>query len=107
MSLTVLYWILIAVMLVGIVGAVIPGVPGPSLILGAIVVWGLVNGFSSVGWALGVVIAVLILGTGVELLASYWGRNRQARVSGGRLGQLSAYSWGFSVYCPLFWWLVP
>ncbi|MBD0314181.1 MAG: DUF456 domain-containing protein, partial [Microcoleus sp. T3-bin5] len=39
MNTTILYWILIAVMVVGVIGAVVPAVPGPSLILGAILVW--------------------------------------------------------------------
>ena len=46
MWLTALYGILIVVMLVGIVGAVVPGLPGPSLILGAIVVWCIATKFA-------------------------------------------------------------
>jgi hypothetical protein len=33
MSITLLYWRLIALMLVGVVGAVVPGLPGSSLIV--------------------------------------------------------------------------
>ncbi len=62
----VLYCILVLVMLVGIIGAVVPAIPGSSLILGAILVWGVVNGFTEIGWALGTAIAVLLLSVGVD-----------------------------------------
>ena len=57
----VLYGLLVLVMVVGIAGAVIPALPGSSLILVAIIVWGAVKGFSSVTVALVVAIAVLLL----------------------------------------------
>jgi uncharacterized protein len=59
MSLTLLYWILIALMLVGVVGAVVPGIPGSSLIVVAILVWGFVQGLSAINLALGVAVVVL------------------------------------------------
>ena len=34
----ILYWVLVAVMAIGIIGAVVPGIPGTSLILVAIMV---------------------------------------------------------------------
>jgi uncharacterized protein YqgC (DUF456 family) len=87
MNITILYWILIAVMLVGVIGAVVPAVPGPSLILGAILVWTVVQGFGNVSWPPTIAIfVILILSAGVEFLASYWGAKRPGRVSGVRLG---------------------
>lgn len=74
MDITILYWILIAVMLVGVIGAVVPAVPGPSLILGAILVWTVVQGFGNVSWTPFIAIfVILILSAAVEFLASYWG----------------------------------
>ncbi|MGF1493648.1 MAG: hypothetical protein ACFBSC_14565 [Microcoleaceae cyanobacterium] len=46
MTMMILYWVLVLVMLVGIIGAVVPVIPGSSLILAAILNWGLVQGFS-------------------------------------------------------------
>ena len=54
-----LYWLLVALMVVGIIGAVVPGIPGTSLILAAIVIWGAVQGFASVTVPLIVAIAHL------------------------------------------------
>jgi hypothetical protein len=92
MLMTILYWILIAVMLVGVVGAVVPGIPGPSLILGAILVWIIVQvsqGVANVNWLpLIAIFLILILSAGVELLASYWGA-RQAGAS--KWGQIGAF----------------
>lgn len=92
MLITVVYWILIAVMLVGVVGAVVPGIPGPSLILGAILVWIIVQvsqGVANVNWLpLIAIFLILILSAGVEFLATYWGA-RQAGAS--KWGQIGAF----------------
>lgn len=73
MDLTILYWIVIAVMVVGVVGAVLPVIPGPSLILIALVVWYGVTGFAGAGWPLVAIFIMLILSAAVEYLATYWG----------------------------------
>ncbi|WP_293104554.1 hypothetical protein [Moorena sp. SIOASIH] len=39
MNLAILYWVLIGLMLVGVLGATLPGLPGTSLILMAMAVW--------------------------------------------------------------------
>lgn len=88
MSLTVLYWILVAVMIVGVIGAVVPAVPGSSLILGAIIIWGVVNGFASVSWALGVAIFILLLSIGIDFLASYYGAKRAGASNWGQIGAI-------------------
>jgi len=72
-----LYWSLVAVMVVGIIGAVVPAIPGTSLILVAILIWGAVQGsFNSIGLPLIVATFVLIMGIGIDLLATYWGAKR-------------------------------
>jgi uncharacterized protein len=75
---TVVYWVLLVVMLLGIAGAVIPAVPGPTLIVGAIAISGLVYGWSNVMVPLIVALVVLalcfaILG-GQKAGASHWGQ---------------------------------
>lgn len=84
---TVLYGLLIAVMLVGIVGAVVPGIPGTILILAAIVIWGAVNGFAGLGIPLIVAIVALVGNMGIDFLAAYLGA-KQAGAS--RWGQIGA-----------------
>lgn len=34
-----LYWLLVALMVVGVIGSIVPGIPGTSLILVAIIIW--------------------------------------------------------------------
>ncbi len=87
-STIVLYWLLVALMVVGIIGAVVPGVPGTSLILIGITAWGLIRGFSSVGVALAVAIVVLISSIGIDFLASYWGAKKAGASNWGQVGAI-------------------
>ncbi|MDY7021871.1 MAG: DUF456 family protein [Cyanobacteriota bacterium] len=95
-----LYWILVVVMFVGIIGAVVPGIPGSSLILGAILVWGLVNGFSELGWALGIAIAVLLLSIGIDFLAAYLGARQAGASRWGQIGAIIGFVLGFFGFLP-------
>jgi uncharacterized protein len=73
----VLYWLLVVVMAAGVIGAALPAVPGTSIILAAIVVWGFIlKDFSIVAWPLGVAIAVLVFSFGIDFLAGYWGAEK-------------------------------
>jgi uncharacterized protein YqgC (DUF456 family) len=99
MLITILYWILIAVMLVGVVGAVVPGIPGPSLILGAILVWTVVQvsqGMANVNWLplIGIFL-ILILSAGVEFLATYWGARQAGASKWGQIGAFVGLALGF------------
>lgn len=86
MNIVIVYWVLIAVMIVGVVGAVVPGLPGPSLILGAILVWVVVQGFN-VNWLpLIAIFAILILSAAVEFLATYWGAKQAGASKWGQIG---------------------
>lgn len=85
----ILYWLLVALMVVGIIGAVVPGIPGTSLILIAIVIWGAVQGsLGSVGVPLAVAISVLLLSVGIDFLATYWGARRAGASSWGQIGAI-------------------
>lgn len=87
MSLLLLYWILLGVMALGVVGAFLPMLPGISLILAAILVWGIATGFSGVGWALVVTVITLVLSGIVDFLAAYFGAKQ---AGGSRWGQIGA-----------------
>jgi uncharacterized protein len=76
MNLIILYWILIAVMVVGILGELLPAIPGMSLIVLAMIVWGVVTKFAGMGVAIAVAFVVLLLSIGVEYLASYLGAKK-------------------------------
>jgi uncharacterized protein YqgC (DUF456 family) len=83
-----LYWLLVLVMVVGVVGAVVPALPGIGLIVGAIAVWGLVAGFAGLKWALGVAIAALVLSLAIDYLAGVLGAQR---VGASHWGQIGAF----------------
>lgn len=91
----VIYWLLVIVMVVGIIGAVVPGIPGASLILGAIIIWGLIKGFASVGIALVVTCAVLLLSIGVDFLATFYGAKRAGASHWGQIGAIIGLIAGF------------
>lgn len=82
----VVYGLLVLLMAVGVVGAIIPTLPGITLVLGAMVVWGLVAGFSSLKWALGVGVVALILSLLIDYLAGVLGAQRVGASGWGQAG---------------------
>jgi len=90
-----LYWLLVSLMVIGVIGAVVPAIPGISLIIVAIVIWGAVNGFATVSLPLGIAIVVLLLSIGVDLLATYWGAKQAGASSWGVWGAMIGLTLGF------------
>ncbi len=85
----ILYWLLFALMIVGVIGAVVPGIPGTSLILIAIVIWGAVQGsLSTVSLPLLVGVGVLVLNIGIDIMASYWGAKQAGASKWGQIGAI-------------------
>jgi len=61
-------------MFIGLVGTVLPVLPGPVLIFAGALIFAVFDGFQTVGWPIVVVIGVLALvATGVDLLTSSLG----------------------------------
>ena len=73
MDITTIYWIVLGVMGLGVIGAIIPGLPGSSIILIAILGWSIATGFAGIGLPMILIFTVLILSAGVEYLALYFG----------------------------------
>lgn len=88
MDITILYWVLVAFMVVGALGAVLPGIPGAILILAAVVIWGAVQGFSNVALPLAITVLVLLLNIGVDFLANYWGAKQVGASKWGQIGSI-------------------
>jgi uncharacterized protein len=84
----IIYWLLVAVMVVGVIGSVVPALPGVALIIIAIIVWGAINGFATVAVSLGVAIAVFLLGIGVDFLATFWGAKKAGASRWGQIGAI-------------------
>jgi uncharacterized protein YqgC (DUF456 family) len=96
-----LYWLLVLVMVVGVIGAVVPALPGITLIVGAIVLWGLVAGFAGLKWALGVAIAALILSFIIDYLAGILGAQRVGASNWGQIGAFVGMFLGLFGLLPL------
>lgn len=86
MGLEVLYWVLVVVMVIGIIGTVVPIIPGVSLILGAIAIWLVATGFQTLTLPIIAAIAILIVGIGVEYLAAYVGARQFGASSWAQVG---------------------
>lgn len=87
MSILILYWVLVAVMVVGIIGAVVPAIPGISLIAGAALVWAIAAGFTqSTLIPLIIAVVMLVLGIGIDFLAGYLGAKQAGASKWGQIG---------------------
>lgn len=86
MSLVVLFWVVVAVMVVGIAGIVIPVLPGTSLILIAMAVWAIATQFANITWPLIAAFVALLVGTALEVLALYWGVQKAGASSWSQIG---------------------
>ena len=95
MDLTTIYWIVLALMAVGVIGAVVPGLPGTSLILVAILIWCFATGFANVGLPLIFIFAVLILSTVVQYIAVYFGAKQTGASKWSQYGAVAGMVLGF------------
>ena len=92
----IIYWLLVALMVVGIIGAVVPAIPGSSLILTAIIIWGFVSGsFAAIKIPLIVTVFVLLLSIGVDFLAGYLGAKQAGASKWGQIGAVVGLLVGF------------
>lgn len=92
----IIYWLLVAVMIFGVIGAVVPAIPGTSLILISIIIWGFVSGsFAAIKIPLIVTVFVLILSIGVDFLAGYLGAKQAGASKYGQIGAVVGLLLGF------------
>ena len=82
----ILYWSLVVVMLVGVVGAVVPAIPGISLITIAALVWAIATQFANSAVIPLVVAVVVLLGVGIDFLAGYLGAKQAGASKWGQIG---------------------
>jgi len=95
------YGLLLLLMVVGVVGAIIPTLPGITLVLGAMVIWGLVAGFSGLKWALGVGVVAFILSMLIDYLAGVLGAQRVGASGWGQAGAFIGMFLGLFGLLPL------
>lgn len=94
-ALFILYWSLVALMGLGLVGAFVPALPGVGLIVVAIAVWTAVTGFAATSWALGTAVVALILSLIVNYSAAYVGARQIGASSWGQTGAIVGLIVGF------------
>jgi uncharacterized protein len=94
-TITALYWVLVALMVIGIIGAVVPSIPGPSLILVAILVWCIVTKFAVPLLPLGFIFLALLLSAVVEWLGTYWGAKQIGASKWSQMGMFAGMALGF------------
>lgn len=87
------------VMLVGVVGTVLPVIPGPALIFGAALVYALIEGFQAVGWPTVLVLGILAV---VAATADIWATSIGAKVGGASFWSIVAGLLGGLVGLVLF-----
>jgi hypothetical protein len=95
-----LYWLLVGVMVIGIIGCIAPALPGLSLIAIAILIWGIVHGFSDVAVSLTVAIVLLLVGIAVDFLAGYWGAKQAGASNWGQIGAIVGLFVGLFGFLP-------
>lgn len=100
MDITTIYWIVLAIMAIGIIGAIIPGLPGSSFILLAILIWSVATNFAGIGLPMVFIFTVLILSAGVEYLALYFGAKQSGASKWSQYGAIIGMVMGFVGFLP-------
>lgn len=100
MDIITLYWIVLALMGIGVIGAIIPGLPGTILILVAIAIWSIATGFAGVNWSLILVFLVLIVSALIDYLAVYLGAKQLGASKWSQLGAIAGMVLGFLGFIP-------
>lgn len=97
------YGLIIALMLAGVIGAVVPGVPGTSLILIGIIIWGFIKGtFAAISVPLIVTGVILLLSMAIDFLAAYWGAKKAGASKWGQIGSMIGLAVAFFGLLPPF-----
>jgi len=92
----IIYFLLLALMIAGIIGSFVPALPGASLILIAIIIWGFVQGsFAAITIPLIITSIVLLLSVGVDFLAGYLGAKKAGASKWGQIGAFVGLVVGF------------
>jgi len=94
-SLAILYLVLLVLMLVGLVGAFVPALPGTGLIVAAILVWTIVGPPATSAVPLVVGVVALVLSVGVGYLATYLGAKQVGASKWGQIGSVVGLLVGF------------
>jgi len=79
MDWTILWWVLAAIIVIaGLVGTVVPALPGVPLIFAGLVLAAWTNGFEPVGWGtIGVLAALTVIAVIIDIMSAAFGAKRK------------------------------
>jgi uncharacterized protein len=92
---TIIYVVLLLTALVGVVGAVVPVMPGPILILGASIAAGFLYQWDDVTVTLVVSSVVFLMCFAIEQLSGIWGAQKAGASHWGQIGSIVGLFLGF------------
>ncbi|MBC7515377.1 MAG: DUF456 family protein [Alkalinema sp. FL-bin-369] len=93
---TILYGVVLFLMAIGVVGAFVPGLPGTSIILAAMLIWGFsTSSIPTLAWAIGCAVAVLVFGFAIDFLSGYLGAKQVGASQWGQIGSVVGMVAGF------------
>jgi uncharacterized protein len=92
---TIIYVVLLLTTLVGVVGAVVPVMPGPILILGASIAAGFLYQWDDVTVTLAVSSVVFLMCFAIEQLSGIWGAQKAGASHWGQIGSIVGLFLGF------------
>jgi uncharacterized protein len=92
---TLIYVALLLTSLVGVVGAVVPVMPGPSLILGASIIAGLLYNWDEVTITLVTSSVVFVMCFAIDQLSGMWGAQKAGASNWGQIGSFVGLFLGF------------
>ena len=98
---TTLLWILaIAMIVVGVVGTVLPALPGAVLVFGGIALAAWIDGFTEIsGWTVGVVAVLTVLAFAADYVAALLGAKKagasRLAIAGAAIGTVAGVFTGF------------
>jgi uncharacterized protein len=92
---TLIYPALLLTALVGVVGAVVPVMPGPILILGASIAAGFLYNWDHLTISVVVSIVVLVMCFAIEQLSGIWGAQKAGASHWGQIGSIVGLFLGF------------
>jgi uncharacterized protein YqgC (DUF456 family) len=92
---TIIYICLLLSMVLGVVGAIVPVIPGPSIIVGATVIAGFLYQWDKVAVPLIVSIVVFLMCFAIEQLSGIWGAQKAGASHWGQIGSVVGLFLGF------------
>ncbi len=99
-TIEILLWVMVSIFfLAGLAGSIIPGMPGPPVVFAGALIYGLLTGFTEMGWVMLLVLGLLAaVSQLLDYLASAYGAKKFGGSGWGIWGSLIGGLIGFFVF---------